>query len=669
VEILLSDELRLTYALLLQAAILAGAWRFVQRRLSTDWADLAADVLLLSLLVQYAAVTLPGLLGILSPLTIAFTTLALSAALFFAKHGQTSLPMPRLEPALDRCTVIACACFALGYMLALNLNQCIWPVMANDALTYHFPAAALWLRTGHLTLLETWFFNPANTYSPLAGSTFVAWWMAPIGNDVLARNVQSPALLLIFFAALRLMRSVGVRTSVAALLALALLLARPFVRQSIIEKDDLYLVAFFSCAAAAFAYDRLGDPLGPWRVGVALLALPALLLLIDAPFRARWPLLRYAITLGVVLLLAGPWYLRNLLLTGNPLYPIQVKLLGVTLFPGLLASARSTQLTSVPSVWALLTGRDQSLPLWPMLLVMLGWFAALVRQFRGVRSDPLTRLCLLGPAIALVVFLLTSPYAEVRFVYPAFVLLFAAAAMSFTGRLQLAFAALLLALSALTTFSLDAIRLPLIAELVFSGVVAAGIGLCLTWAFARFPTRRNPFIGSAIATAVLILAAMIYVQWPGYLKKCRTFAIDCYRTQYGPATADAWRFIRDELPPAEPLAYTNTFYIHPLGGFDHAGSLLYIPTRRGITHLHDLPPLPGRLSGEQIVPALAAALTSDTDAEAWLERLAASKATHLIVFRSAYVQDPPELSIIAAHSDRFERLFQNDEASIYRLHR
>src|SRR5258706_9780 len=150
--------------------------------------------------------------------------------------GADSTPMHPHEPAFDLWMIIPRPGFALGYMLALNLNQCIWPVMANDALTYHFPAAALWLRTGHLALLETWFFNPANTYSPLAGSTFVAWWLAPVGSDVLARNVQSPALLLIFFAAIRLMRSLGVRAAVAALLALALLLARPFVRQSIIEK-------------------------------------------------------------------------------------------------------------------------------------------------------------------------------------------------------------------------------------------------------------------------------------------------------------------------------------------------------------------------------------------------------------------------------------------------
>jgi hypothetical protein len=105
-------------------------------------------------------------------------------------------------------------------------------------------------------------------------------------------------------------------------------------------------------------------------------------------------------------------------------------------------------------------------------------------------------------------------------------------------------------------------------------------------------------------------------------------------------------------------------------GFDNRRPLIYIPTRRGITHLHDLPPLPaGKLSGEQIVPALAAALTTDTDQATWLQHLAESRATHLIVFHHDVAPDPPELAIIAAHPDRFERLFHNEAASVFRLRR
>lgn len=676
VDILLCDELRLTYALLLQAAILIGAWRFVSRRLTTDWVDRAADVLLLALLAQYASITLPGLLGILSPVSIAVTTLLLSAALCFAPARPIDRRATSGASARDRYVLLAATLFALGYTCAIDINQSNWPVTANDALTYHFPAAAQWLRTGHLSLFETWFFNPANTYSPLAGSTFIAWWMAPLGNDVLARNVQAPALLLIFLAVLRLVRALGARATVAAVIALAMLLARPFIRQSIIEKDDLYLTAFFTCVAAACATDRLRDPFAPWRIGVglglmlatkytALLALPALLLLVDAPWRAGWRARRYPIVMAVVLVIAGPWYLRNLLITGNPLYPIRT--LGL---PGLLATARSTQLATPSSVWTLLTHRDQSLPAAPMLLAVAAILTALFTRLRALGSDPLVRICLLGPPIALLIFVTASPYAEVRFLYPAFVLLFAGAALAAAKPLvQVVIALLLLLLAWLTEFTLEGNRTAIVLGMVGTAATVTIVGLILAWTLARVSAaHRRSLVASAIALGLLVLAGLVYVGWEAHIKECRALAMVGYRTQYD-SSADAWRFVRDQLPSNEPLAYANTFLIHPMEGFDNRRPLVYIPTRRGVTRLHDLPPLPGKLSGEQIVPAMAEALTTDTDESAWLRNLSESKATHLIVFHHDAASSPPELAIVAAHPDRFERIFTDDAASIFRLHR
>ena len=99
-EIFFSDEMRLVYALLLQGVILVGAWRFVARRVGTDWADRAADVLLISLLVQYAAVGLPGVLGVLRPWTIAGVTIALSGGLFFIPwRGSDGGTRPASGPA------------------------------------------------------------------------------------------------------------------------------------------------------------------------------------------------------------------------------------------------------------------------------------------------------------------------------------------------------------------------------------------------------------------------------------------------------------------------------------------------------------------------------------------------------------------------------------------
>jgi hypothetical protein len=173
-------------------------------------------------------------------------------------------------------------------------------------------------------------------------------------------------------------------------------------------------------------------------------------------------------------------------------------------------------------------------------------------------------------------------------------------------------------------------------------------------------------MGWTAVVAVLVLAGLIYVDWLSYLTACRRSAVACYRTQYD-SQADAWQFVRDKLPPRELLAYSNTVYVHPLSGFDNDRPLVYVPTRRGVTHLSDLPPFAQKLSGEQIVAAISAALTADTDAQGWLERIKASGAKHLIVFRTQWVAEPPELAIAAGHPERFEMEYENDVARVFRV--
>jgi 4-amino-4-deoxy-L-arabinose transferase-like glycosyltransferase len=702
VQIFLCDEFRLAYALILQAAILVAAWRFVARRIDADWADRATDVLLLGLLVQYLSVALPGIVGILNPATIAITTIALSAALYFAPIKRPIPVEPLQKPinplllsdkrvspdrmswTFDGWFLLGCTLFAAGYVADLAWNQLYMPVMANDALTYHFPAAVHWLATGRLGLFEAWYFNPANTYSPLAGSTFIAWWMAPIGNDVLARYVQTAPLLLIFFAAMRLMRALGARTVVAALLALALLASKPFLRQSQIEKDDLFLTAFFACGVAGFSRERLADRLGAWRIGVALgllvatkftalMALPALLLAADAPWRAGWRWRRYAVAAGVALLLAGPWYLRNLIVTGNPLFPVEVKIFGMTIFHGILPAARSSHSNGVAAIWSILTGVDQSLPDKPMIVLLCAMGAAWVGAWRRVRAEPLVRLCLLGPWIALIVFIRLSPHSEARYVYPAFFLLFASAAIALAAwrnwlALQIVAAVVVLNLALFTAFPLDPDRLALIFEMITSAAIFVVIGLVIAWAALRFQSRRPMLLGCGSGALALLLAAAIYVYWQPYLNACRQVAFEqFYPIEYGIDLSNVWKYVRDEIPATQTLAYANTFMIHPMSGFSHDRPLVYVPTRRGIKHLQDLPALANNLSGEDIVPAASAALTVDTDADGWLARLGESGATHLVVFHHDAVDNPPELEIVAAHPERFTQVFQNPVASVYQL--
>ena len=173
------------------------------------------------------------------------------------------------DPVLEMMPLLPCV-FAVVY-IACNIyvlrNQ---PVIVTDALVYHFPVAVDWLRNGHLSLISTWFFNPANTYSPLAGSLFIAWLYAPQGNDVIAQFVQVGPLLLIFFAMLEVCgrvvmtprldednanqdRMCPMLTAVAGCIAAGVIGFRPLLGEVALGKDDLFLAAFFLAAVAGCA--------------------------------------------------------------------------------------------------------------------------------------------------------------------------------------------------------------------------------------------------------------------------------------------------------------------------------------------------------------------------------------------------------------------------------
>ncbi len=692
VELLLCDEFRLLYATALMAAAIAGASRFINRRLDTDWPDRAADIALLVFIIQYLAVGLPGMLGILSPVTIALSTIALSAGFFFAPcrahRAAISKPPSALPtaspilPKLDRRIIIACILFAAGYLGGMIVHQAPAPVLANDAHTYHFPAAVRWLQTGRIGLYETWFFNPANTYSPLAGSTFIAWWLAPLGNDILAKFAQFPALALVFFATLRLARAMGIRAGAAGNLALGLILSQPFVRQAFIEKDDLYLAAFFAAAFAAIAPERMKDRLAPWRVGAAigmalatkytaLMMLPLMLLAMDAPFRAKWKFRQYAIALPIPLLLAGPWFIRNALLTGNPLFPLNIRLFGHTIFPGILTTAPSLDLRSPASVWSILTRHDQSMPIIPTIALLLGLtaaYAGAIAWRAAILRAPRIRICLAGPPIAIAIFVLTSPYPEARFIYPALVLLAGALAVAINAWARHAIAQLIAA----GVFALACILTGLSIEWIgmFSAIALAValLGGGALWLLGLPKQYRRRVIAYETAMLLSGLAIWIYVSFSAAIKAEHSIALLAWRMPYG-QSADLWQFIRDKLPPTEPLAYTNSTYTYAMTGSDLRRPVVYVPTRHNIRHLHDLPPLPGELPGERIPSQATLATFADPDPDQWLARLSESGATHIAVFINDTVPTPPELAIIQAHPEKFRALYSNPAGTVYEISR
>ncbi len=680
----LPSEIRFLFAFTLNAAVLTCAWRFSKRRGSGDAILTLLDTLLLWHVVQYVAVGLPGMLGVLSFGSIAGTALLLSAALWFGartRSDETTGPLSMV----DRRIVLGGVAIVAGMIAAQGVVFGALPTFSNDALTYHLPAAAQWLQTHRIGLFETWFYNPANTYSPLAGSMFIAWWMAPFGNDVVARFVEVPPLILLFVTVVQLARELGADIRLATLLAMSVALARPFLAQVTLAKDDLFVAAFFISAVAGLSRDVTRDRLAPWRFGAAvglmlatkytaLLCLPMLLLGIEAPRRAGWRFRGYLVASVIIAIIAGPWFVRNWYLTGNPVYPTEVNIGSVTLLPGMFKAHHSPRLAGLANLVETFTGSasgagyyNPSIASW--LIMLTAWMFACVRERQTILREPLKRLVLIGPPIGICAFILISPFAETRFIAAAFVLLFASIVYIRPGFMSLTLAGIAVVTSVTTAFKPEVWRqiYPFVLGTLASAVTMAAL---VEFSVTAWKKWRRLILGIWTGAGIAMLG-VIFVFWNAYLASCKFTAVDGWKSAYSEDLPEAWRFVRENCPADEPLAYANSYFVYPLMGYELDRPIVYVPVRRGVKSIRDLGRLDQPVAGEQIGPAVVAVTNRDSDESLWRANLRACGATHLFIGREDLsgsgmpAEDRvPELRWVSRHPEWFPVAFNNTAAII-----
>jgi hypothetical protein len=685
-------ELSLVFCLLLNAAVFGSAWFFARRRLTASWSQALLDALLIGYGVQYVSVGLAGMLGCLDSRQVSGFAMCLVVG-SFAGGWKIPAVMRAKPPLRDRLIVLSTGLFVIGFVLAFAHFQAVVPVTSNDALTYHFPAAAQWMQQGRIGLFQTWFFNPANTWSPLAGSVFITWLMLPFGNDLLARFVEVPVLLCVGVAVFRLCGEMGVRPAVSALVAASAVLSRPIFTPCMMGKDDLFVAFFFVATLVAMSPDRARERFGCVRFGIALglllatkytalLGVPMLVLArsvkktepgrvgpVRGEFRGGKPRLCWSLIAAfIAIILAGPWYLRNWITTGNPLFPLAIP----HVFRGLFTTSRSDAFHSWPGVISTAIGGEYGLP---MALAIVLAFAVVVSLlfFRSFRKQPIFRACVLGPLIGLALFYWRSPFPEVRFLLPVFLLLFACGGVAIDRifgdeRFAIAVAAMLVGVSLLTLFKSRISTADFAATaLMFTAIGIAGY----LWANGR--RVRWVMLGAA---GTFAFAIFTFINWAAY---CRNYLSTKYDADsvYAqpwiyPDLTPLWGWVNTHLPADARVAYTNLYYVYPLQGNSLRRRLVYVPTRPGVSTMADLPWLGDRLPGERIVPAAGAATVGRPDLAVWLVNLRKSGCDYLIIGRFGHggvAVNPPEAGFAAAHPGHFSRIFSCDAGDVYLIRR
>jgi hypothetical protein len=670
----LGQDIRLALLLLLNAAVLSAAI-YAVKRWTRDPLQRFIDVLLLWYLVQYLAVGLPGMLCCLSPISMSITALLLTGALTWWASRRASLPLD--ENRSDHTAILIGILFYVGMMGKLVVAQRLMPLTDADAITYHVPVAVQWLQSGRLNLVPLWFFNPANTYSPLAGSTFIFWLMAPLHSDALLRFVQAPAILLLLAAMIQLGRMIGVKPWPAVLCAMAAT-SRMVCSEVMVPGDDLLLSAFVMVAVAACGRASLQDLFGPWRIGIALalmlstkytalISLPMILLLWGAPQQAGWNRRQWVIAMSATLVLAGPWYLRNLLLTGNPLYPLRIELFGRTLLPGLFAMLATPRLRNLHEIRKMLVGGFHGLPIPLLTVLVIGFLAAILVAARRFR-EPLVRACLLGPLLCIAVFFAKAPFGEVRFLYPAIFVMFVALGLwTVKWKIPEWQQALLVAPLPLAAIATSYIHRREVWLAIPVGIALGAVGCGILWLDRKLPLWRKRFLPLALVSIVLTLGFWIYVDWDAYVGTVHVDEIPFWHGAW-PDNAPGWEFAIENTPTNAVLAYSQAYFLYPLFGDDLDRRLIYVPVRADVPDYLHHPNFPKPVDGETMGRGVAAKLDFPADQAVWRKRLAASKADYLFIELDGPVKDPPELSWVSADKQHFTPLFRDQTTAIYQIH-
>jgi hypothetical protein len=306
--------------------------------------------------------------------------------------------------------------FVTWLVLGLAIAALATPSTFWDTLSYHLAAPVNWTQAQRLEVSYIPSTEIANSYFPGNGELVYLWALAPFRNDLLVRMVCLGMWFGLGIAQFRLCRKLGCSAE-ASLASTGLLLFTPIVLS---QATELAL----DLASAALFVLALGHLFEAWQSTrwdtIAMFSVAAGLFLgvkYSAPAYSALLLCAFAVYLwqkrhvlgGRVLighllaytlgsaLLGGYWYARNLILAGNPIYPLQVRLLGRVIFPGAYdsshyfnrLSASLGQISLMDLAGAAFTGLG-FFPIFTFALSIILLVRFLLKA-RGAHSRPISR--------------------------------------------------------------------------------------------------------------------------------------------------------------------------------------------------------------------------------------------------------------------------------------
>jgi len=420
---------------LVVAALVSGCHR-LRHHMVPHWSGplgWLADLILV-MTTYVLTCQLVGTLGLLRP-SVVLAGLLLAALVLWAVGGALAKPPGGGEPSTELPVPAPLAQplgtahkVGVGGLLVLIISPWLaWSgtaisrgMTSVDTLWYHLPMAVRWAQTGHVGRIQFFDSDPVTAYFPGNSELIHAGAMLVFRTDLVSTVVDVGWLVVALLAAWAVGRRNGV--GVVTMLAASLAFASPTMTstQPGTALTDIVGIALLLVAAAMFL-SRAGsssaaeDALIALTLGLAAgtkftFLIPgfclcaSLIVLAPAGRRIR----RAAVVIGAAALAGGYWYLRNIVVVGNPLPSLDA--FGLPSVEGDLATSTVSHFLFKPDAWSrfFVPGFENTLgPLWMVIWLMslAGMIGAVAR-----RGDPRVRALGVVALLSTIGWLFTPQY-------------------------------------------------------------------------------------------------------------------------------------------------------------------------------------------------------------------------------------------------------------------
>jgi hypothetical protein len=699
------------------AGLVAALWSLRYKRAAADLGTFVASWLTLYLGVIVLLQTILGLAGQLRLLAM-LVTLSLAAGISLLLCWKTvrtwRIPM-QWRDSLNPANSALKGGLAVG-----GLFLCAWvfvsligaalatPSVLFDTLGYHMPTVVDWLQNRSLTPFYLPFSEIANSYFPGNGELFYLWLFAPFHNDLLVRLMNTGMWCILAFALYRVCRKVGASRNVALPTALLFLLTPAILGQATESSLDITCVAVFILAIDhLLEYDRSGDwpALALFSVAsgiflgikysgplyLLLLAGALALLLAARPARSLGSIAGGITTFALgVLVFGGYWYVRNLVWTTNPMFPLKLSAFGRTILNGPAASYPNLlgdYLTRIPAGVYLSAGISG----WGVFLAMVAVAIFLTvpmlahkamgqPALAGTAGDSYARPIMLVTLlmVASLLIYLRTPYSIMRysateaitpttltvglrfgFIAAALLCVLSALVLSrYRSAASLLWFAVLISVTLGLMADYDAGSMPLFAinpfpvtlvrvtGLLVALIASAGYLLWKSEVWSRLQLRGRAWSAFAAGFAGLVLIGLVLGLCQTQREKTR---LDFYAKAF-PQLASGWRWLDNNIADAKIAVSGSLSY--PLYGSFAQNAVRYVNVAAGVDdRYHDFF---GKGTGYR----------QSASYDTWLRNLQAWGAQYWVLNG---IKPPIELTWAQQHPNVFEPVFVDGALQIFRI--